>query len=258
MSGNGPSSGNDHQAADASFFRPVNGSRAFQEVVDQLTYAIRSGVYGPGTRLPTTDELAKAMGVSRPTIGEAIRVLADAGVLRTRRGAAGGVTVASWTVPPAVLRLASDRRARALPDLAEARRPIEMELARLAALRATEADFEDLRAAVRLLEKLEPTSHQWLQADSLFHYGIGRAARSALLAYYQHEVLEEMALLLDNFDPKFYEPQTVIVNHQRTLAALETRDPALVAAAMDDHLRELEELAQSCDPLAVKVKDNDN
>jgi GntR family transcriptional repressor for pyruvate dehydrogenase complex len=111
--------------------RPILASRAFEEVIDQIAHAIRAGHLSCGDRLPRISELAVTMHVSQPTVGAAVRVLTDAGVLDVKRGASGGITVRSTVIPPGVLRITSQRRVRDFGDLVEARRPIELALGRL-------------------------------------------------------------------------------------------------------------------------------
>jgi GntR family transcriptional repressor for pyruvate dehydrogenase complex len=224
-------------------FRPITGPRAFEEVIDQITHAVRSGAFPPGSRLPRINDLSREMRVSRPSVVEAVRVLSDAGVITIRRGAAGGITVASSVVPPAILRLSTTgHRARGLSEIIEARRPIEMQLALLAARRATQEDIADMRRAVSLLESAEPNSSEWTYAAGLFHYQVARAARSELLASYQHELLEDLYVLLGYPSPSF-DPETEIHGHRITLAALETHDEEAVRQAMDAHLATFERTA---------------
>src|ERR687883_1545199 len=122
-------------------FRPIVGARAHEEVVDQITFGIRSGAFRVGEKLPSIEALAAQLGVSKPTVGEALRVLAQEGLVETRRGVNGGVTVLSDSVPRTLIRIAAGNREAGLRELLEARRAVEMEIARLAALRASEGDF---------------------------------------------------------------------------------------------------------------------
>jgi GntR family transcriptional regulator, transcriptional repressor for pyruvate dehydrogenase complex len=230
-----------------SFFRPIVGARAFAEVVDQLTYAVRSGRFSVGDRLPTIDELAREMGVSKPTVGEAVKVLADAKVLRVRRGATGGVEVISQIVPVKALHLSSQRRARRYTELVEARHAMEVELARLACQRATDEDFADLAGHVQQLETAKGGSRDWERAHLLFHYALGRAGHSDLLAYYHHQVMEEMTVFFGGFPPRYADRETGIKLHTQTLEALRSRDPGRVGHAMYVHLEDLERVAASLD-----------
>jgi DNA-binding FadR family transcriptional regulator len=227
-------------------FRPIAGSRSALEVADQIVYAIASGVYPEGSRLPTVGRLADLMGVSKPTIGEAVRLLADAKVVEPRRGATGGTVVLTSDIPLELLKLSRLRRASTLTELCEARRPVEIALVRLAAERGTEPDFEQLEMANKMLVAAM-TPREWTRANNLFHYGIGWASGNQHLAFFQREILEELAILLDGYDERYAVHERTIREHHDTLAALRTGDPEVAERAMDEHLREFEELAPEFD-----------
>jgi DNA-binding FadR family transcriptional regulator len=227
-------------------FHPISGARAHEEVIDQLTFAIRAGIFRPGDRLPSVEGLARLMGVSKPVIGEAIKVLSSGGVLVAQRGASGGVTVASDKIPVTLMRVSAGRREAALTELVEARHPVEMEIAALASQRATEDDFATMEFAIeRYGEAMkENSSAMRLHADHLFHYAMGRAARSEMLARYQHEILEQLAIVLEEYYASDEDPHLVLETHRETLEALRSRDLGQVAVAMNRHLENLEKLAQ--------------
>lgn len=233
-------------------FRPIRGSRAHEEVVDQIAFAIRAGIYKPGDRLPRIEDLARAMKVSKPTISEALRVLN--GVVDVQRGATGGVIVASDNVPITMMRLASGGRAAAFVDLVEARRPIETELAMLASRRATPDDLATLLEAVEGLEQAAADSSssgsRLLHWDSLFHYGMGRSARSELLFYHQHQIFEQLGnWRLDFYMDSASRPDIVAHArlHRATLEAIEQQDEAAIRDVMDRHLAGLERIASRDD-----------
>ena len=93
-----------------SGFAPVGPRRTFEGAVEQIAERIRVGELAQGERLPSERDLAAAMRISRPTLREAVRVLADAGVLAVRPGSGGGIFVASDYVPIELLRTQSDLR----------------------------------------------------------------------------------------------------------------------------------------------------
>jgi GntR family transcriptional regulator, transcriptional repressor for pyruvate dehydrogenase complex len=220
----------------AEIFRPILASRAALEVADQLTYAVISGQYAVGDWLPKVGELAERMRCSKPTIGEALRLLADAGVLEPRRGSGGGTIVKSAIVPPEVMKLAQRRRGRTLAELIEARAPIEMELARLAAGRATDVDLDRLAEINTKVIASVTAGPEWAHANNLFHYAIARAADNHVLAGFQHDILEEMLLLTDGYAEGSGDREDVIAEHEKIHAALCTRDAAAAATAMCNHV----------------------
>src|SRR5262250_3361330 len=121
------------------------GSTA-EEVVARLREMIHSGELNLGDRLPPERDLAKLLGVSRPTLRAGIRSLAAHGVLQSRQGA--GTFVVDNDGPPALdsspLRLMAALHGFTSAEMFEARRSIEMAMAGLAAERATGDDMASM------------------------------------------------------------------------------------------------------------------
>ncbi len=74
-------------------YRPVRSGNALEDTTARIVQTVRLGLVAPGESLPAERELASLYGVSRDTVREAIRELADAGWLETRRGRYGGTFV---------------------------------------------------------------------------------------------------------------------------------------------------------------------
>jgi GntR family transcriptional repressor for pyruvate dehydrogenase complex len=219
----------------------MHDPRMHERVVDQITFAIRSGAYRVGDRLPSVEQMARDMKVSKPTVGEAIRVLSDFGVVKSRRGVHGGVTVVDDNIPTTLLRLTKGPARASLPELLEARRAVEMEIARLAAQRGRESDFEAMQGSIdRLLEEPPENWSMRLHYDHFFHYAMGRAAQSDLLAYYQHQILEGVTVVMQDYFVHVEDPVTVANLHRRTLDAIRGGSAAEIDGIMNEHLVYLE------------------
>src|SRR5262249_7450110 len=127
---------------DASRFRAIDSERSgttSEEVVARLRDMIQRGELRAGDRLPPERDLAKLLGVSRPTLRAGIRSLAAVGVLTPNQGA--GPFVVGTEGPPALdsspLRLMAALHGFKTGEMFEARRSLEMAIAALAAERAT-------------------------------------------------------------------------------------------------------------------------
>lgn len=226
---------------DPRAFRPVVDSRAHEHVVDQIAFGIRSGVYRVGEKLPSVAGLADQFRVSKPTIGEAIRLLADNGIVESKRGVTGGVTVIKDDIPTSLLGLVPERRQTDIREILEARRAVEMEIARLACRRATEDDLARMSESIERLEQhADEDQRVRLHFDHLFHYAMARAARSDLLAYYQHQILKQLVMVLPEYFFELEDPVTVLDLHRRTLQALSQRSERVVERVMDEHLAVIE------------------
>lgn len=170
------------QAAEDGPFAPVVVPRsAPAQVADQVVAAIRDGRIQRFERLPAERELARTLGVSRPTLREALAGLELAGLVRSRQGhgtvvIASAAHVANWgaEVTPT--------------QVFEARLVIEPELARLAAEKRYPEDMDALRqAGADLEEEFERTGHY--QSDLPVHRAVARAARNPVLETALEEAL---------------------------------------------------------------------
>lgn len=235
-----------HELDERWHFHPISNSRAHEEVVSQLTFAILSGAYGPGERLPNIEQLARVMGVSKPVIGEALKVLTSAKVVRAQRGSTGGLTVLTDNVPDNVMALTAPLRHFELSEIIEARYPIELQLALLAGERATNADFDALQVCIdRLREHRDSDLALRIHFDHQFHYTIARTARSGALALYQHQILEQLFVRMRNYFASIEDVDSVIVLHEHTLSAIRSRKPTKITAAIIEHLRPLQDAVAS-------------
>jgi DNA-binding FadR family transcriptional regulator len=222
-------------------FQPIADPRVHERVVDQITFAIRSGAFAVGERLPSVETMARDMNVSKPTVGEAIRVLAGRGVVESRRGVKGGVTVTDDNIPITLLKLTDGPNDTSLRELIEARRPIEMEIARRAAQRADEVDIASMEDSIaKLVAHVGGDTELRLHFDHFFHYAMGRAAGSELLAYYQHQILQGITVLMHDYFIKQEDPEVVVDLHRRTLEAIKGGALKPVDQVMDEHLAYLE------------------
>lgn len=223
-------------------FHPISNSRAHEEVIDQITFAVQAGAFEPGERLPQIDELSRSMNVSRPVVGEALKVLSQAGIVRVQRGINGGVTVLNTSIPESVMAIGMPNLLTDISEIVEARRPIELQIATLVGQRANEEDFETLESCIEAQsEHRRSTLEKRIRYDHLFHYNMGRAARSQLLALYQHQILEQIFLRLRSYFKNIEDVDTVIELHRETLRALRTRDRKKIEKAIDRHLTPLEQ-----------------
>lgn len=238
-------------------FHPISLTRAHQEVIDQVIYAIRSGALRPGDHLPTIEVLAEVTNVSKPVIGEAVKVLRQHGVLATKRGVQGGVSVVSDDIPADLMRATAGWREATLTELVEARRPIELELALLAGERSSDTDVARMQGALDQLRTAlgDPDRGSYMRYDHLFHYEIGRAARSEMLGFYQHRILSEIAAVLSEYELYHEDPDLVLHTHEQIFEAIRSRDPDRIREAVDLHWRTSSGAFASIDEIGTSTED---
>ncbi len=229
-------------------FGPVSTRRTFEEAVQQIAEKVRSGDVHVGDRLPSERELAELMRISRPTLREAVKVLAEAGVLEVRRGQSGGIFVASELVPRDLLQTRSDIRVGEVAGVLEARRLLEPRVAQLAAVHAAEEDFTAMQATIERQRELSAQddflSHEdlFLQLDLKFHLTMARATRNSTVVALMRSLFTRLEIARDMAAHAPLVPDWTIEIHERTLAAVRGSDFVLIEDVMDEHLSQLEQI----------------
>lgn len=186
------------------------------------------------------------MGGSKLVIGEALKLLSRAKVVRVQRGVTGGVFVLTDNVSDSVMATTTPLRYLSLSEIVEARQPIEFRLAILAAERGTEQDFDKLQSCVEgLSERRYQDLAVRIRFDHFFHYTIGRISRSRALALYQHQILEQLFLRMYEYFAFNEDVGTVIEMHQRTADAIRSRDVDQITVAITEHMSSLESATAS-------------
>jgi GntR family transcriptional regulator, transcriptional repressor for pyruvate dehydrogenase complex len=227
-------------------FVPVGTKRTFEGAVAQIAERIRLGELNEGDRLPAERDLAATMQISRATLREAVRVLADAGVLIVRPGSSGGIFVASGYLPLELLRSKSDLLLGEVAGVLQARRLLEPRVAQLASLHARDDDYARLQAIIDahklLVGATEVPQHpdRFLQLDTQFHLRIARATGNTTIVSLMRTLLRRLEIARDMAVHQPQVPEWVIDIHERTLAAIRSADQQAIEIVMDEHLAELE------------------
>ncbi|GAA4207843.1 FadR/GntR family transcriptional regulator [Streptosporangium oxazolinicum] len=159
--------------------RTAQRASLVDQVIDQLKEQITSNSWQMHAKIPTETVLAEQLGVGRNTVREAVRALTHAGLLECRQGDGTYVRATSELSGAMLRRL---RTAEQL-EILEVRRALEVEAARLAATRRTDADIAGIEAALaereRAWELGEPDT--FVEADLAFHMAVVRATHNLVL-----------------------------------------------------------------------------
>lgn len=217
-----------------STFHPVRGGSAFEKTVEQILDAIKSGDVPTGQRLPPERELALQLNVSRVTLREAIRALAEAGYVVARRGRAGGTFV---TYQPGSVDGGKSKRSDVsqLEDVLTFRRIVEVGAATQAAHRRLQkSDGHMLNERVREAE--EASFEDYRAADTSLHLFIAELSGSAMLVRAVADVRMRTNDLLDALPTRQRPVIHSNAQHQEIAAAILAGDPVAAASAMEHHL----------------------
>lgn len=158
---------------------PIRRQSLVNQVLDYLQEQIISGGYPVGCKLPPEPELMASLAVGRSTLREAMRALVHMGLVDIRPG--DGTYVCS---PPPEKEALGQRLKRArIFEVYEVRRALELECARLAAIRRDEADLAALQHALQERKKCLSSGNEaaFIEADLAFHTGVAHATKNTIL-----------------------------------------------------------------------------
>jgi GntR family transcriptional repressor for pyruvate dehydrogenase complex len=224
--------------------RPLPLSRRAHEfVAHEMLVLIFSGRFRAGDRLPPERALAAEFGVSRPTIRQAVAVLAAHGLVESRVGSGTFVVGTPEGAAPAAENLD-------VTEIMEARLVFEVGAVRLAARRARRSreDLDVIAAIVEALEHLEAQDVFPVETDVAFHKAVLRVARNPrldeLLAPFWPLSAAATAAAAQNWSSD--DTARIAAQHRAVFEALRMGDAELAGFEMERHLRtELARLADS-------------
>jgi GntR family transcriptional regulator, uxu operon transcriptional repressor len=212
----------------------VDSDRLYKKIARQLSELIASGEFAPGQRLPAERELAQQLGVSRPSVREALIALEIEGKVEIRVGA--GVFVSE----PRRVELSAAQEGEGPFELIRARRVVEGETAAWAARDATDAEVAEIRAAFDEMRRLHGASRSADPADRAFHVAVARATHNGpLLAVVEMLWDQGRGAVWKQMEKHFETPAlraATVRDHKAILDAIAGHDAADARRAMRDHL----------------------
>jgi DNA-binding FadR family transcriptional regulator len=224
-------------AITAAVFRAVRTGNAFEETVERLLEGVKLGVYAPGDRLPPERELTRRLGISRITLREALRELASAGYVETKRGRFGGTFIIRSPEPLVHDELTAAARDMGgqLDDALTFRRVVESGAAEMAARASL-----SMQQREHLAESLAATRAGGIggyrQADTRLHLAIADAAGSPLLTASVVQARVRLVDLLNAIPMLETNLEHANLQHARIVRAILAGDPERARHAMEEHV----------------------
>ena len=209
--------------------------RLYRQIADQIAALIERGEYGSGARLPPERDLARQLGVSRPSVREALIALEVEGYVEVRIGS--GV----YVIGPGRALRAEPLPADSGPfELIKALWLIEGECAALAAKAATRTQIRAMEEALDQMESERDKGVMPLGADRLFHMRIAEASGNSALALVVKTLWDQrQGPLFLRLEHHFDTPglwTVAIREHRDIVAAIAHRDAGAARASMRRHM----------------------
>ncbi len=212
----------------------VDSRRLYRQIADQITALIDGGEYAAGARLPPERDLARQLGVSRPSVREALIALEVEGYVEVRVGS--GVYVRGPNGPHSEP-LAADSGPF---ELIRARRLVEGECAALAARNATRTQLRAIEEALEAMAHERDRGKMPLASDRRFHMRIAEASGNSALVLVVRTLWDQRTgPLFLRLEHHFDTPElwnVAIREHREVLAAIARRDAPGARRAMHRHM----------------------
>jgi GntR family transcriptional repressor for pyruvate dehydrogenase complex len=211
-------------------------------LVDRVVHAIEeqivTGRLAVGTRLPPEREFSEQLGVSRPVVREAVRILTTRGLLETRHGIGTTVRAVSRAevVEPMTLFLRRSGQEISLEHLHQVRSILEVENAGLAADQRTEADVKDLTRICEEMGASAADPAEFALKDAEFHRRLSETTHNPLMILLLdsiRDMLAEVRAMVGSRQGLF---ERVMPTHREIVDAVTARNPEGARAAMRKHL----------------------
>jgi len=215
---------------------PSASGQTTEEVVARVSELIRSTQLKPGDRLPPERELAKQLGVSRPSLRAGLRALSSMGVLRSRQGAGTFVADGPPTLDSEPLRLLAALHGFSFNHMFETRSVLEVGAAGLAAKHATSEQLATLADEIAEMYASLNDPQEYLVHDIRFHRAIADASGNPTLATLVEMVSAVMYERRRETIERAHDFGESLELHQQVYRAIRARQPEEARAAMREHI----------------------
>ena len=199
--------------------KPIRKGSLVDTAIESLRQNIENGEWPVGTRLPVEAELSEALGISRNTIREAVRVLAHVGMLETRQGD-GTYVRANRDAGETLRRIARSR----LAEQIEVRIMLETEAARLAADRRTDEDLKTMTTALDARAAAGSNIEERIGHDERFHHALVKASHNTALIELYDYFASAVSQTIEQTETDAALPEPTQEDHELLLAAVRRKD----------------------------------
>lgn len=220
-----------------AFGTPIARETVAEQVARRILDMVTARALKPGDQLPPERELAESLGVSRPSVREAIRGLAILGVVNTRQGGGAYISRLDADAILGPIRFFLSLEDVNITELYDARSLIESDVARRAAVSMSDAQLEALGAILAAQAATLGDAQAFRMSDYAFHKAIWDGCGNAFL----RRIGESLNALGLEFRKRASETaglhEQSHADHRRLFDALAARDPAAAARAAERHMQ---------------------
>lgn len=222
-------------------FRKIRSERLSEKVADQLRTAIGEGRFKVGEKLPSQPDLAELMGVSRPSIREAVKLLELQGMIETVQG--GGTVVRNIAAQeigtPIETLLVNDKEK--VIELMDVRALLEVWSAKRAASNRTEDELKQILSLTEEMQKDFDAGSIRYELDAKFHKEIAGATHNTILTHIVGSVFdlirESIRFHREEVFVSRRDQKKILEHHMKIYEAIRDRDSERSEGSMYEHLQ---------------------
>lgn len=226
-------------------FNNISNKKVYEQVIEQIQNNIMEGLFKKGDKLPSERELSEKMGVSRTSIREALRVLETMGVVESRQGEGNFIcsNIEKSLLQP--LSMMFKLNNGSFSDIYELRSILEIECARLSAIRATDMDCRELLSVVEEMEQETFGENRYeilVELDKKFHNTLSDISKNYLI--------ESLFSTISNLFEKFIEDarykiilfdseqanKSLLIQHKKICESIIKKNQDMAVEAMREHM----------------------
>jgi GntR family transcriptional repressor for pyruvate dehydrogenase complex len=214
---------------------PVRRSRVRDQVFDQFQEQVIKGVWKPGEKLPSENELAASLGVSRVSIREGLQRLVTLGLLETRHGEGTFVKEITPDLYLNALFPALVLEHTSAFHVLEYRRSMDTGAVALAVQRATSADIAELERILNVMKGCSSDPGRFAEADLDFHLAVAKAAKNPIFIKVNSIIKSTLSASMTGI-VQALGPRDGLFYHKKILDAIKGRDTREAVRLMDEHV----------------------
>lgn len=225
-------------------YRDFKRQRLYERIASHVEELIGSGTLQPGDQLPSERELAEGLGVGRGVVREAVKLLAERGLVTILPGRGTFVAELDTTVLLDQLSRFFKAGHSSYSDLNEIRAILEVEIAELAANRAGAEELDEMKQCLEEMESNISSPQRYVEADLAFHLALARATQNdvfSLLITVLTDLLRESRLMIFQVAGAPERGQTW---HRLIYEAVKSGDASTARETMRNHMRQVTEDAR--------------
>jgi len=225
-------------------FESIKHTKISEQIVDQIKRLIADGQLKPGDTLPPERELIKQLGVSRPSLREALNALVTMGLLeinQAKRTCVKSVTSKLIDDPLAILIKADIQK---IFDLIEVRKAIETWAAYHAAERASEEDIEQLDRIIQKMKRALKEGQPWAKEDADFHLAIAKATHNPIQMHIMSAIYDLLRASMTKILADREKVKQLMHHHQQIFDAIKSRAPEKARKKTLVHLNYVESVVK--------------